>query len=248
MLSKSQVKYIKSLSIKKFRYKHNKFICEGDKIVKELLQNQSFPVDILCATEGWIKDNRHLLNAETSTLVQVKERELKQISGLKTPNEVLAVVHMPSFSLTAQSAAGLCLFLDDIQDPGNMGTILRIADWFGLSFVFASPQSVDFYNPKVVQASMGAFLRVKHLQCELSALAEAWPEKTVYGADMKGQNVFKHPLHDRGIIVIGNEGRGLSPQAGALVQQWISIPSAGGAESLNAAVATGIICACFRNL
>ena len=248
MLSNSQVKYIKSLSIKKFRVKYKTFICEGDKIVKELLQNQLFAIELICATPSWINQNQPLLNIAKDQLVQLSERDLKKVSNLSTPNQVLAVVKTPDFSFDPVIETSLCLYLDDIRDPGNMGTILRIADWFGLSYVFASPQSVDFYNPKVIQSSMGAFLRVKHLQCELEELHQAYPQKKIYGADMKGQNIFKHPLDAAGLIIIGNEGGGISPASSQKIQEWIAIPSGGGAESLNAAVATGIICACFKNL
>ncbi len=248
MLSKSQIKYIKSLSIKKFRAKYKKFVCEGDKIVKELLQNQSFTIDILCATPHWVDRCQHLLNLPEGRLVQINESELKKVSNLKSPNEVLAVVDMPDHTVPLTAEQALCLYLDDIRDPGNMGTILRVADWFGLPFVFASPQSVDFYNPKVVQASMGAFLRVGHLQCEVKELKALFPRKRVYGASMEGHNLFRYSLDSSGLIVIGNEGQGISEQTAELVDDWIAIPSGGGAESLNAAVAAGIICACFRNL
>jgi TrmH family RNA methyltransferase len=248
MLSNSRLKYIKSLSIKKFRLKHKSFICEGDKIVKELLQNQSFDIELLCALPEWIELNQPLLNLPADQLVQMSERDLKKISNLKTPNQVVAVVKMPHFEIEASVASSLCLFLDDIRDPGNMGTILRIADWFGLPYVFASTNSVDFFNPKVVQSSMGAFLRVQPIQCELSEIVGRFPAKKIYGADMKGHNVFTHALDKKGLIVIGNEGKGISDVNSPMVQEWISIPSGGGAESLNAAVATGIICACFKNL
>jgi TrmH family RNA methyltransferase len=248
MLSNSQLKYIKSLSIKKFRLKHKSFICEGDKIVKELLENQSFDVELLCALPEWIQHNRPLWNLPADRLVQLSERDLKKISNLKTPNQVLAVVKIPHFEIEPAVASSLCLFLDDIRDPGNMGTILRIADWFGLPYVFASPNSVDFYNPKVVQSSMGAFLRVKSILCDLSDIIRRFPEKKIYGAHLEGHNLFTHPLDKTGLVVIGNEGKGISDANSPMVQEWLSIPSGGGAESLNAAVATGIICACFRNL
>lgn len=248
MLSNSQLKYIKSLTIKKFRVRHKSFICEGDKIVKELLQNQSFTIELLCALPEWIDQHQHLLNLDRDRLVHLNERELKKVSNLTTPNQVLAVVKMPAFLLKDDLESALCLFLDDIRDPGNMGTILRIADWFGLPYVFASLNSVDFFNPKVVQSSMGAFLRVKYLQCELTELRDRFPQKMIYGADMQGHNIFEHSLDAGGLIVIGNEGRGVSSSSVSCIREWISIPSAGGAESLNAAVATGIICACFRNL
>lgn len=248
MLSNSRLKYIKSLSIKKFRLKHNSFICEGDKIVKEILENQSFDLELLCALPEWIDLHQPLLNLPADQLVQLSERELKKASNLKTPNQVVAVVKMPHFKMEAAVASSLCLFLDDIRDPGNMGTILRIADWFGLPYVFASPKSVDFYNPKVIQSSMGAFLRVKTIQCDLSDILHPFPDKKVYGADMQGHNLFTHALDKTGLIVIGNEGKGISDANSTKIQEWISIPSGGGAESLNAAVATGIICACFMNL
>lgn len=217
-------------------------------MVKELLQNQFFVIELLCATPSWMTQNQRLLNLDKDQMVQLSEQELKKVSNLSTPNQVLAVVKIPEWGFHPLIETSLCLFLDDIRDPGNMGTILRIADWFGLPYVFASPQSVDFYNPKVIQASMGAFLRVKHVQCTLAALHQEFPQKKIYGADMNGQNIFEHPLDKTGLIIIGNEGAGISQASAQKVQEWISIPSGGGAESLNAAVATGIICACFKNL
>ena len=143
----------------------------------------------------------------------------------------------------------LSLYLDGIQDPGNMGTILRIADWFGVDCVFSSPDCVDPYNPKVIQATMGAFLRVSCIETTIERLHEEHPGLPIYGAVMDGENVFHANLKSKeGIIVIGNEGRGISSEAESLLSQRISIPPAAhsGAESLNAAVATGILCAVFR--
>ena len=149
-----------------------------------------------------------------------------------------------------QSPRGWGLFLDGIQDPGNLGTILRIADWFGISRVFSSPDCVDPFNPKVVQATMGAFLRVSCIETTIDRLYQEYPGIPIYGEVMDGENVFHTSLKGaNGIIVIGNEGSGISPEAERLLSHRISIPPAAhsGAESLNAAVATGILCAVFRN-
>lgn len=251
MLSNSQLKYIKSLALKKFRLKHNRFLCEGDKIVKELLESQFYRIELLCALPEWMEDNSFLLQNKDLKQLEVSNQELKKISSLKTPNKVLAVaeMHIPNPE-TASIANQLCLYLDNLQDPGNMGTILRIADWFGIRWIFTSHNTVDLYNPKVIQATMGAFLRVNVLEKELREIKKNFPEKKIYAADMKGKNIFSTPLDKNSLIVIGNEGGGISTDNFGWIDQFITIPSAagGGAESLNAGVAAGIICACFRNL
>jgi TrmH family RNA methyltransferase len=180
-------------------------------------------------------------------VTEVNESELKKISTLTTPNQVLMVVKQPSFELDFQAIrSDLSLYLDGIQDPGNMGTILRIADWFGIPYIFCSDTCVDIFNPKVVQATMGAFLRIKSKEIDLKELIEA--TTPVYGALLEGENLFQTERSKHGIIVIGNEGRGISDEVRALINRPILIPPHGvGAESLNAAVATGIICAVFRN-
>lgn len=249
-ISKSTIKYLRSLSLKKFRQKYNNFIVEGDKMARELLTGQPGRVVALYALDSWLEQaGRELPLPKEKTFV-VAEQELARISNLSTPSQVLAVVSIPEYRVEEEPLrSGLSLFLDGIQDPGNFGTILRIADWFGISFVFCSPTCVDPYNPKAIQASMGAFLRVKTVEQSLENLCRLAPGLPVYGAAMDGENIFQARLPAKGIIVIGNEGNGISAAAAGLLNRRISIPAAahGGAESLNAAVATGIICAVFRN-
>ncbi|MDX1666747.1 MAG: TrmH family RNA methyltransferase, partial [Saprospiraceae bacterium] len=160
-LSKNKVKFIRSLSKKKFRQKYGKFLAEGDKIVGELIRQKPGFVDAVYGTGNWLKTAMPFLQSNEITWEEIGPEALKRVSGLTTPNDVLAVVDMPDFQVHSSNLrSGLSLFLEDIRDPGNLGTILRIADWFGLPHVFCSPGCVDGFNPKVVQASMGAFLRV----------------------------------------------------------------------------------------
>lgn len=247
-LSKANVKLLRSLQQKKFRQKYNKFVVEGEKMVAELLDQAPEQIVTIYGLSGWIEKNLHHFSPES--VVEVTPPELNKISGLSTPNQVLALVRIPKPVVKeAIVAGGYSLYLDGIRDPGNLGTILRIADWFGLPYVFVSPDCVDGYNPKVVQASMGAFIRVGCVEYSLPDLLEAFPNLPVLGAVLDGENVFKMTLPEKGLVVIGSEARGISPEVVSRLSHRISIPAAGnaGAESLNAAVATGIICAVLRN-
>ena len=249
-LLRNQIKYLQSLQQKKFRQKYNKFIVEGDKMIKELLDQSLFQVDNLFATDSWVKTNRVHISLPDDRLFKVSLTELNRISSLKTPNQVLAVIDIPTPKIDFQAiSSGLHLYLDDIRDPGNLGTILRIADWFGFSFVFRSPNSVECYNPKVVQASMGAFLRVSSPEYTLQELSEKTVDLPIFGAGMNGVNIFNMEKPKKGIIIIGNEGKGISDENKLLIDTNIGIPKDpnGQAESLNAAVATGIICAAIKN-
>ena len=183
----------------------------------------------------------------------VTEAELKKISGQQTPNKVLAIANFPETEPdTTLPSRDWCLYLDGLQDPGNLGTILRIADWFGLPAVFCSPETTDFYGPKAVQAGMGAALRVPCLEIPLADLmARQTPGTAICGALMEGENIFKvKAIPANGLLLIGNEGRGIAPEtAQLLTHRWnIPRPPGGHAESLNAAVATGILVSALRNL
>lgn len=250
MLSKNKVKFIKSLRLKKFRQKYNNFIVEGDKMVRELLAEAPHNVAELYALDDWLASVEEVGEVNRERLVSVTPEELKRISSLNTPNQVLAVSLIPEARVDPDKLPqALSLYLDGIQDPGNFGTILRIADWFGLSYVFSSPDCVDAYNPKAVQASMGALFRVVSIETGLEALCRGRPGLPVYGAVMDGENVFHAPLGQKGgIIVIGSEGSGISPAVEPYLSHRISIPPAAHsrADSLNAAVAAGILCAVFR--
>ncbi len=249
MLSKSAIKYINSLKLKKFRQRYGKFTAEGDKIVKEILQHPNIVPEFIYCSSEWQDNNNVLLNTHSIEPILVTANELKKISSLQTPNHVLAV--LPQLDNELQSIAfqqNLTLVLDTIQDPGNLGTILRIADWFGIPQVVCSPECVDLYNYKVVQSSMGAFLRVNVVFENLEKLFENHPQIPKYGALLSGEDIFKTSLSKNGFILIGNESKGISPSLEKYLTHQIKIPANGGAESLNAAVATGIICAAFRNL
>jgi TrmH family RNA methyltransferase len=247
MLSKSNIKYVNSLKAKKFRQKYHKFIAEGDKIVKEMLENPKISFEKIFCTEKWAAEQSHLLQNHHPKVCFVTDNELNKISSLQTSNQVLVISEqLNNLAEATKIQNSLSLVLETMQDPGNMGTILRIADWFGIEQVFCSKDCVDIYNSKVVQASMGAFLRVNIQYVDLVETFQSYPELPVYGAMLGGDNIFQTNLSKNGFIVIGNEGRGISDEIAASLTHQIEIPKYGGAESLNAAVATGIICSIFK--
>lgn len=247
-LSKNTIKFIKALHRKKFRQKYNKFIAEGDKIVAELLQQQDYPVLELYATATWIDQYAAQLAQLQLSYTLINDAELKLISQLTTPNQVLAVVGIPADNTATDLMQDWSLYLDGLQDPGNVGTILRIADWFGISTVILGPGTVDIYNSKTIQATMGAFLRVNCQSVSLEVLKVQYPNLRIWGATMTGTNVFHLEVPTAGILVIGNEGQGIEEANLELLDQQVAIaaPKGGGAESLNAGVATGILCAALR--
>ena len=246
MLSKNKIKFINALQKKKFRQKYNKFLVEGDKMVLEMLTKGQFKIHSIYALENWLNEHSPLLRQHRDQITQVDERELKSISSLTTPNQVLCILEILNVKLNdTRIAQSLSLVLDNIQDPGNMGSILRTADWFGIEHVFCL-QCVDVYNPKVVQATMGAFLRVTVIQTDAKAIFERWNELPIYGTFLDGESIYDTKLTQTGFIIIGNEGRGIRPEIESYISHKIKIPAYGKAESLNAAVATGIVCAEFR--
>lgn len=249
MLSQNQLKHLRALGVKKYRQEHGKFIVEGEKMVGELLTQVRIPVSAIFALEAWLEKNTRLLRQYAGKITPVTPSELSKISNLNTPNQVLAIAEIPAESLDLPLAVKeLCFYLDGIQDPGNMGSILRIADWFGLPVVFCSPDCVEVYSPKVVQASMGSIFRIKSLEIPLPEILSASPSIAVAGAVLNGANVFATDLPKTGLIVIGNEGNGISPAIQNLLTHRVSIlrHPTGSAESLNAAVAAGILAAAFR--
>ena len=249
MISHNQLKHLRSLSVKKYRQEHGQFLIGGDKMVLELLGQSQVSIQAIYALEPWIEKNKRLLRPFSNHLHPVSEPELAKISALKTPNQVLAVANLPGTSCNFQlPQSDLCFYLDGIQDPGNMGSILRVADWFGLPAVFCSPDCVDVFSPKVVQASMGAIFRVQTWELDLEEILVESPGISIAGAVLDGKNVFDLNLPSTGLLVIGNEGRGISPRTEQLLTLRVSIPRhpSGGAESLNAAVAAGILASAFR--
>lgn len=247
MLSKAKIKYIQRLAQKKQRYREGVFVVEGEKMVAELLQQQQHTIRALFGTAEWL-DTQNTTPYSTITTI-VTTQELRQLSLLTTPNKALAVVEMPNYTpFNNNIQTTLLLALENIQDPGNMGTILRIADWFGLPGLFCSKGCVDVYNPKVVQASMGSVTRVPVYYGDLVERLDQYPNLPVYGAVLGGKNVYQAPLERPAFLLIGNEGKGLSAALQERLTQRLTIPKQGQAESLNAAVATGIFCALFARL
>lgn len=247
MLSKNDIKTIKSLEKKKFRDQKGLFVAEGHKLVEELLG--IFECVLLSATDDWLR-GKNQIRAER--IEAVSSNELKCASLLRSPQDVLAVFRIPDSRASMESASGnLVLALDGIQDPGNVGTIVRIADWFGIKDVFCSQDCADIYGPKAIQATMGALARVHVHYMNLPDAIKALPSGTpVYGTFLDGDDIYRKDLTGKGVIVMGNEGNGISPIVGSLVSQRLYIPSWPGqeptSESLNVAAATAVICAEFR--
>lgn len=251
MISKKQIQYINSLKTNKFRKVHQKFITEGPKLLEELL-NSSFEIDTIYATEQWIEKNSGNISGLIE-VIKISAKELDRISALKSPNQVLSVVNMQvNKSIPASIFSDLILVLDEIKDPGNMGTIIRTVDWFGIKNIVCSDDSVDIYNPKVVQATMGSITRVNVYYTILKDFFQNIHDSTkVYGAFPDGENLYNIEPDNKGIILIGNESRGISDSLYRFVTDRITIPAFGGknelkAESLNASVATAILCSEFR--
>ena len=250
MLSKNKIKYIQSLKLKKFRQKYNNFIVEGDKIARELLVHPNFEIESIFTTQTWQTKNKLVLQKHINKTIIVDEKELKKITGLSTPNEVLIIAKQFKFEIQENLFFDdFSLYLDDIRDPGNMGTILRIADWFGVKQVICSPNSVEVYNAKVVQATMGSFLRVATPIMDCIELKSKYPAIKIFGAILEGDNIFQIKTNLKGILVIGNESKGIQKNILNIMDHGLKIPKSpiGGAESLNAGVATGIMVAYFRN-
>jgi len=239
MITKNQVKYIQSLGQKKSRDAENRFVAEGPKLVNELLQAENCRIVQLYALKEWI-DNHPNAGAQAE-IIGVSADELEKISQLSTANQVLAIIEKIQWKSDPEIKGNISLALDTIQDPGNMGTIIRLADWFGLKNIFCSPDCADSYNPKVVQASMGSIARVRIDYTNLSSLLKNTNDLRTYAAVLDGRDVTKMEKISEGIIVIGNESKGINEEILKLSHVQITIPGKGKTESLNAAVATGII-------
>ena len=241
MLSKTQNKYIRSLTSQKNRLAHKVFIAEGTKIAGEWLLTDQ-PVQVIVATAPWVAAHKELIaRHHTAALYVVTEDELASVSALPAPNQVLLVVGLPQTN-TVPPMNEWCLALDNIQDPGNMGTIIRIADWFGIRHIVCSPGCVDVYNPKVIQSAMGGHLRVNICETELEPFLSG-STIPVIAAALSGENVYNMIKPAAGILVIGNESKGISEKIMNTATHKVMIPRRGGAESLNAGVSAGILCA-----
>jgi RNA methyltransferase, TrmH family len=252
MLSKNKIKLIQSLSDKKSRQAENLFVLEGTKIVKELLQSSIEPVEIY-ATQDWVNESDKNILSFSGKIEVVSEDEIKKISFQKTPQEVIALAHLPKRDFNAENLKNkLSLILDTIQDPGNLGTIIRIADWFGIEDIICSPETADAFNPKVVQSTMGAILRVKIHYLNLNEVLDNFKRLKipVYGTVLDGENIYKAELSKNGAIIMGNESNGVNTQLMPFINKKLLIPNfpegIRNSESLNVGIATAITCAEFR--
>ena len=252
-LSKNKIKLIHSLEMKKYRKENRCFLAEGPKLVEELLP--SFRCLLLAATTDWLSNISYPLSA--CEVIEVSPDELAKASLQKSPQQVLALFELPdnlyvteNAQLIAVPRQSLCLALDGVQDPGNLGTIIRLADWFGIEQIFCSLTTADAFSPKCVQATMGALARVKVHYTPLPTLIESMPDVPIYATLLDGKNLYEQPLTPHGLIIMGNEGNGISEEVRRLVNRKLFIPNypptRKTSESLNVAIATAIVCAEFR--
>lgn len=245
MLSKAKIKFIRSLSQKKERYEQALFIAEGNKLVADTLS--SFKCRLLVATSEWLSQHN---TSHCQEVIDATPEEIAKASLMQSPQDVIAVYEMPNDEVSSSSLQGkLVLALDCVQDPGNLGTIVRIADWYGIDTILCSEGCADIYNPKTIQATMGALARVKVAYVNLPQTL-ATINKPIYGTFLDGENIYSTSLTNDAVIVMGNEGNGISKEIEALVLHKILLPpypaNSETVESLNVAVATAITCAEFR--
>ena len=238
MLSKAKIKFVKSLQIKKYRKQEQCFVVEGAKSVQELLTSD-FEVILMLVTKEFQENNRVPTTAE---VIVVSEKELAGIGEFQSNDSVLAVARMQPLGHLDIEISEFALVLDDIRDPGNLGTIIRTADWFGINKVIASEETADFYSPKVITSTMGSFTRCKILYTDLTSYLSSTKDTRIFGAFLDGKDVHTIDFGSGGLVVIGNESRGISDDLERFITDRVTIPKYGKAESLNAAMATGIIC------
>ncbi len=251
MVSKNTIKLIKSLALKKNRIKQNLFLVEGDKNVSEVL-GSNFHIENLLATDKFLEISKPLLkNAKLVT--EVTPQDIKNASLLKNPQNSIAICSLPETKDVPKNInSDLWIYLDDIQDPGNLGTIIRICDWFGINQLFCSPKTADLFNPKVIQASMGSFCRVEVWYTPFETVAQLAKKSglPILGAFLEGENLYEQKLPKQALLVVGNEGNGISYNVENTIEQKIRIPdfsqNSTSAESLNVSVATAIICSEFK--
>ncbi len=240
MLSKARIKIIQSLHLKKYRNELKLFVVEGKKQVAELLTS-NYQISCLIATHNWAMQHAQYITNNTE-LITVSDDELKKVSLLQAPQDVLALVQMPDINYLPELLINnFTIVLDGIQDPGNLGTIVRIADWYGIKNIVCSLDCVDIYNPKTIQATMGSFARVNVYYIDLIEVLNQI-DLPVYGALMQGESLHTVQLHKNALLIIGNEGKGISENLLQYITNPITIPKFGEAESLNAGVAAAIIC------
>lgn len=236
MISKTGIRYVRSLQDKKQRQKYDQFVVEGEKSITELLKSH-YEIHILYALDEWIDQNMDRIGKVK--VESVSESELKQISSHQSPQKVVAVVNIPAPKPIGKDDRFI-LALDEIQDPGNLGTILRIADWYGIKNIICSKGCTDIYNPKCINSTMGSFMRVNVVYDDIVKLSETLGKPLIV-AVFDGLNIHEGKLPNSGIIVVGNEGHGISASIINMAQHRLTIPRFGGAESLNVAVSTAVL-------
>ncbi len=253
MISKNKIKYIHSLEQKKYRVREGVFVAEGYKIVGDMLP--FFDCTYIAATSQWLEQNQTAINrhAQNAEIDEVTEEELRKASLLESPQQVLAIFTQPHTQASIDSIANtnLCIALDDVQNPGNLGTIIRLADWFGIEHIFCSKNCADVYNPKTIQSTMGALAHVSVHYVDLpEALKSISGSCPIYGTFLDGENMYTKQLSANGVIVMGNEGKGVSKDVESLVDEKLFIPNYPEgrvtSESLNVAIATAVVCSEFR--
>lgn len=255
MLSHSQLKFLRSLQISKFRSREKQILVEGEKLVKECLMRSYLPAYELLgiyAIDAWIKNNSELISQSGCIVTSVTPKQLGQISIQKSPNQVVGLLRYSiSLPLLVPINKEIYLATDHIQDPGNMGNIFRMAEWFGIKYIFISNNSVDPYNPKAIQSGMGSIFRIPFHRGNLKTLLEPLSGSVhIYGTMLEGENIYKSKISDGGIIILGNESKGISKEISKIVTKPLFIPrfseSSDYPESLNVATATGIVLSEFR--
>jgi RNA methyltransferase, TrmH family len=252
MISRQQIKYITSLQQKKYRNEHKAYVIEGEKMVEEALHQIPERIELICYTSKYI-DSIKFPASIASKVSHVSDKDFANISSLKNPQGILAVIHQPDTNnIDDNSFSEFILVLDSVRDPGNLGTIIRLCDWFGIHHIVCSDDTVDCFNPKVVQASMGAIFRVELKYIDLNDWLLKFKKNknyVIYGATMDGANLYSTELRKPAILIMGNESNGISKEIQELLDQRISIPNQSEfpekSESLNVSIATAIVCAEF---
>lgn len=242
-LSKNEIKLVKSLQNKKFRDLQQLFVVEGIKLVTELLEQESFKIKTVYVTSTAIFDE-----IKGIAFTHITEKELERMSGLKNPNKVLAVVEIPSETTINYAQENLILVLDALNDPGNLGTIIRTADWFGIETIIASEDTVDLFNPKVIQASMGAVYRIQFVRKDIKMALKHLKEHdfTLIGAALNGENLYQAKIPLKTALIMGSESHGIALETKNVLDQTLLIPQFGKTESLNVGMATGIILSHYK--
>lgn len=239
MISRQKQKFIKSLQLKKYQKREQKFLVEGEKSVLEIL-NSRYKINILLGTKRFLEVYRHNFDKKYFEIFEVSEDELARTGTLKTNNSALAVVEIPKNEEMDISKISFLPVFESLQDPGNLGTIIRTCDWYGLDSIVLSEDSVDLYNTKVIQASMGSFIRVKvHYLDLIDFLRDI--EMPVFGTKLNGESIYKVTWPEKAVIVFGNESKGIAASMDSYLSRVISIPNFGSAESLNVGVATAVV-------